>query len=162
MQIQIKMEILKGISLMLNHKKSNFGPLIDDIVFDMTFDQDRVLFTKSESLTPEEEDMKVIWEVMQENISNNEDNYLSSLMEPSRKLGIGKDKLRKLLEKGVGHCWDKNPRNKQGGGFNYEPYEKFTTLRPIYIPENSTSSPQVGHSNGWNAESEHFLKEVTK
>jgi len=153
-------KIERGVSLMLNHKKSNFGPLIDDIVFDMTFEFDKVLFTKSESLSPEEEDMKAIWEVMQENISNGTENYLSSLMESCRKLGIGKDKLRKLLGKGEGHCWDKSPRNKQGGGFNYEPSEKFTSLRPIYISENSKTSLNADSNNGWDTESEQFIEEV--
>jgi len=153
-------KIDRGVTLMLNHKKSNFGPLLDDIVFDMTFDQDRVLFTKSESLSPEEEDMKGIWEVMQENILNHEENYLSSLIEPCRKLGIGKDKLRKLLEKGEGHCWDKRPRNKQGGGFDYEPSEKFTSLRPIYISENSKTSLNADSNTDWDTESEQFIEEV--
>jgi len=153
-------KIERGASLMLNHKKSNFGPLIDDIVFDMTFDQDRVLFTKSESLTPEEEDMKAIWEVIQENISNNIENTQSNLIESCKKLAIGKDKVRKLLEKGEGYCLDKKPRKKQGGGYIYDPYEKFASLRPIYIPENSKPSLNADSNTDWDTESEQFIEEV--
>jgi len=155
-------KIDRGVSLMLSHKKANFGELLENLTFDMVFDSDRVLFTESQSLTPEEEDIKAIWEVMHENKINDIENYLSTLMEPCKKLGIGKDKLRRLLEKGDNITWDKKTRNKQGGGYLYEPKIEFASLRPIYISDNSTSSPKVGHSNGWNAESEHFLKEVTK
>ena len=77
-----------------------------------------------------------------------------------KKLGIGKDKLRKLLEKGEGTNWDKHTRNKRGGGYLYDPFSKFSSLRPIYIPENSKTSPNMESGNDWDAETEQFLNEV--
>lgn len=54
------------ISLMLRHKKANFGRLIQDLTFDISFEGDRVQFLESKALSPEEKEMMMIHEAMGE------------------------------------------------------------------------------------------------
>lgn len=54
------------ISLLLSHKKSNFGRLLDDLVFDISWQGDRVLFLESNALPPEERDLKLVREAIKE------------------------------------------------------------------------------------------------
>ncbi|MGH7801507.1 MAG: DnaB-like helicase N-terminal domain-containing protein [Thermodesulfobacteriota bacterium] len=45
------------VSLMLRHTKSNFGTELDDLIFDISFEGDRVIFLESKALSPEEKEM---------------------------------------------------------------------------------------------------------
>jgi len=136
-------KIDRGVSLMLTHKKSNFGELLENMTFDMTFDLDKVLFTESQSLTPEQEGIKAIWGVMLKNKSKGIENTQSGLMETCKELEINKNRTRNLLKKGEGISWDKKTRNKKGGGYLYEARVKFLSF-PIPI-ESENSKP---FSNG--------------
>jgi len=148
-------KIDRGVSLMLSHKKSNFGELLENMTFDMAFNSDKVLFTESQSLTPEQEDIKAIWGVMQKNKSKGTENTQLSLMEACKKSGISKNRVRNLLKKGEGISWDKHTRNKKGGGYLYEPKVKFLSF-PIPI-EGENSKP---FSNGDLAKDDEKLTEI--
>jgi hypothetical protein len=94
------------ISLMLRHKKSNFGRLLHDLIFDISFESDKVIFLESKALSPEEKEMMMIHEAMgelEEKIEKvNRKNLIMNL-----KGVLGKDRITFLLDKGVGTFWDK-------------------------------------------------------
>lgn len=109
------------ISLMLSHRKNNFGRLIDPVIFDMAFEGGRVSFYKSKELTPEERDLITIqeklFEMKDKGIERSQSNIVIEL-----KRVIGKDRVRELLPKGRGKFWLELPREGKGGGKVYESF----------------------------------------
>ncbi|MGE5445494.1 MAG: bifunctional DNA primase/polymerase [Ignavibacteriales bacterium] len=112
------------ISLMLRHKKSNFGGLLGDLIFDISFDEDRVMFLKSKALSPETSDMMIIWEALQEMKSQGMELIQKNLIIHLKGI-IGKDKLLTLLDKGKSKYWDVKTKEGKGRSKVYEPKEKF-------------------------------------
>jgi len=95
------------MTVSLRHTKSNFGPLIDNLVFDLKFRQERILFTKSVYKVPDPEagDIELI------------KNAILTLTEAGKKATqsaiveqlsgeIGKNKVSMLLKKGEGKEWE--------------------------------------------------------
>ena len=99
-------------SLMLKHKKSNFGSLLDDLLFDVAFEGDRVLFYKSKALSPEEKDMRLIHETMVE-LENKAEKVNQKNLIVQLKGILGRDRVVTLLEKGEGKYWEKQVGHKK-------------------------------------------------
>ncbi|GIW60655.1 MAG: hypothetical protein KatS3mg087_1721 [Patescibacteria group bacterium] len=100
------------ISLMLRHKKSNFGGTLEDLVFDIVFEGDRVMFYESKTPTPEERDMELIHEAMTELEKKGEKINRKNLINHLKGI-LGRDKLTSLLEKGTGLFWDSTKGEKK-------------------------------------------------
>lgn len=100
------------ITLRLHHTKSNFGRLIDDLVFDVSFEGDRVLFTKSQLKTGEVGEMErieeAIIELTEAGLRVNQGAIIEHL-----KGGISKDKIKSLLKKGEGKLWEIMPGDRK-------------------------------------------------
>ncbi|SRR5579885_531114 len=95
------------ISLMLRHKKANFGRLIEDLTFDIVFEEDRVMFLESKALTPEEKEMAIIHDAMRELEGKGEKVNQKALILHLKGV-LGKDRIISLLEHGKGKYWDTN------------------------------------------------------
>ncbi|MCI0454060.1 MAG: AAA family ATPase [Candidatus Dadabacteria bacterium] len=100
------------ISLMLRHKKSNFGRLLHDLIFDLSFEGDKVMFVQSSALTPEEKEMMLIHEAMVE-LEGKGERINQKILILQLKGILGKDRIISLLDKGVGIFWDKSPGEKR-------------------------------------------------
>lgn len=109
------------ISLMLSHRKNNFGRLIDPLMFDIAFEGDRVSFYRSKELTPEERDLITIQEKLFEMKDKEIERSQSNIVTELKKV-ISKDRVRELLSKGKGKFWLETPREGKGGGRVYEPF----------------------------------------
>ena len=96
------------MTLRLRHKKSNFGPEVDDLVFDVRFEGDRVLFTESSMQTPEERDLERICKAIATLEVEGERVNQKKLAECLEGV-IGQKRLRHLLEKGDDVLWQTLP-----------------------------------------------------
>lgn len=96
------------MALRLRHKKSNFGPEVADLVFDVSFEGDRVLFTQSSTQTPEERDLQLIAEAIATLETEGAKVNQKALAEHLEGV-IGQKRLRSLLEKGDGKLWETHP-----------------------------------------------------
>lgn len=100
------------MTLRLRHKKSNFGPEVDDLVFDVHFQGDRVLFTESSSQTPEDRDLGLIAEAIAELEASGARVNQKALAE-YLKGTLGRDRLHSLLKKGEGGLWEISPGDRR-------------------------------------------------
>ncbi len=123
-----------SISLMLKQKKSNFGRLLDDLVFDISFEGDRVMFFESEVLSPEKKEMMLIHEAIGEMEAKGEEVIQKNIVFHLRGV-LGKDKILSLLDKGEGKYWSVRQRQGRGGGKIYESKEVFEFSEYIYKPK---------------------------
>jgi len=119
------------ISLLLRHKKSNFGKLLDDLVFDISWQGDRVLFLESNALPPEERDLKLVREAIKE-LSEEGGRVNQKNLKLNLQGTIGKNRVSELLDKGSGTYWNSEP----GLG-------KEIIYKPIMLNDNSYELPEV-------------------
>ncbi len=110
------------ITLRLDHTKSNFGRLIDDLVFDVSFEGDRILFTESAIQFTEDREIELI-KCTIEYLSKAGYKVNTNAIVKHLSGQIGKNRILTLLKKGNGVHWD----CKSGGRT-----EKLYSLR---IPE---------------------------
>jgi len=96
------------ITLKLSHKKSNFSKLVNDIIFDINFEEDRIVLAESTDKTPETEELERIWEVIKQLEDIGEKTNQKAITE-RLKDEIARDRVISLLEKGEGTYWDKQP-----------------------------------------------------
>ena len=125
-QLSMLSEEKNRVSLMLGHKKSNFGRRLENLIFDISFEGDRVMFLESKALSPEEKDMMIIHEAMLELESKGEKVNQKNLILHLKGV-LGRDRIVLLLEKGEGNYWDKCPGNRK------EIIYKSKTLKNGYI-----------------------------
>lgn len=129
------------MTLQLRHKKSNFGPLVDDLVLDVCFEGDRVLFTQSSAPNPDEEDMELIGEAMVILGAGGARVNQQVLTEHFKGI-IARNRLHDLLKKGSGDRWQvtRGERNEM----LYE--SKFPNSRTISTRE--TGKLKIGNNDG--------------
>jgi hypothetical protein len=127
------------LQLQLIHTKSNFGQRSEDLRFEIHFEGDRVLFTKSKAPSKDEKEMQLIHEGMVE-MMNEGIEIIAKNITRHLKGVLGRDKLLALLDKGTGNYWDKKPRLGRGGGKLYEPRE--LPWNPDYIYNQETRKVQ--------------------
>lgn len=126
------------ISLMLTHKKANFGQLLEDLRFDISFEGDRVRFFESMALSPEENDMILIYETMAALKAGGERANQVTIIARLNKV-LSRDRIRTLLDKGVDTWWKLVP------GLRHEKlYEQFSDY-PEYI---APKIQKIRKSNG--------------
>ena len=129
------------MTLQLRHKKSNFGPLVDDLVLDVCFEGDRVLFTQSSAPNPDERDFELIGEAMVTLGADGAKVNQQALTEHLRGV-IAKNRLHDLLKKGNGSRWQvtRGERNEM----LYE--SSFPVSRPLSNRE--TGKLEIGNNDG--------------
>lgn len=115
------------MTLKLRHKKSNFGPLVDDLVLDVHFEGDRVLFTQSSEPNPEERDLELIGEAIATLGANGSKVNQQVLTEHFKGI-IARDRLHTLLKKGEGELWETYPGDRKERLYE----SKFLKNGPIY------------------------------
>lgn len=95
------------MSVMLRHKKSNFGKLLDDLLFDIEFNQieGKVRFLRSDSLSPELKDVIMIRDLMVELDEKGEKVNQLAIIEGLRK-ALSKEKTIRYLDEYEGRYWD--------------------------------------------------------
>lgn len=91
-------------SLMLNHKKSNFGRLLHDLIFDVVFDTDKVKFLDSKTLSIEMRDIHLIYNTITK-IEAEGKNPIQKLIIERLKGILSKDRILKLLAKYENKHW---------------------------------------------------------
>jgi len=96
------------IILKLTHKKSNFSKLVDDIIFDIKFEEDRIVLAESTIKTQKSEQLGRIWQIINQFEKDGEKAIQKSIT-TDLKGEIARDKVISLLEKGEGTYWDKQP-----------------------------------------------------
>ncbi len=96
------------ITLKLSHKKSNFSKLVNDIIFDINFEEDRIVLAESTDKTPETEELERIWEVIKQ-LEDIGEKAIQKAITADLQGEIARDKVISLLEKGEGTYWDKQP-----------------------------------------------------
>jgi hypothetical protein len=95
------------MTVSLRHTKSNFGPLIDDLVLDFTFSPKRILFTKSDYKAPDPEAGHIeliktaILTLTEAGKKANQSAIVEQLSGE-----IGKNKVSMLLGEGEGKQWE--------------------------------------------------------
>jgi len=99
------------VTLQLKHKKSNFGRLQDDLIFDMYFEGDRVLLTESTVKSDETKELEKVFEAIKE-LEDKGVKAIQKEITDVLKNEIGRDKVIKLLEDGKGKYWDLMPGNR--------------------------------------------------
>lgn len=94
------------VTLRLRHRKANFSRLLEDLVFDLYFEGDRVLFTESNVKSDESKETELVYEAIREiereGVKVNQDAIKERL-----KGVLGKGKVVSALEEGEGEYWDK-------------------------------------------------------
>jgi hypothetical protein len=93
-------------TLKLKHTKANFSRLQDDLVFDMSFEGDKVLFTESTVKSQEAKELEIVCEAIKK-LENTEKKTNQKSIIARLKDEIARDKVISLLEKGEGTYWDK-------------------------------------------------------
>ena len=111
------------MTLQLRHKKSNFGPLVDDLILDVCFEGDRVLFTESSIQSSEERDLELVGDAIVTLESSGGKVNQKRLAEYLKGV-MGHKRLRHLLEKGDGQLWE-----TQSGNRNEKTYKSKTAKR---------------------------------
>ncbi len=96
------------ITLKLSHKKSNFSKLSSDIVFNIDFREDEILFTESSTKSEEKEQLERIWQIIHQ-FEEDGDKANQKAIIADLKGKIARDRTISLLEKGEGAYWDKQP-----------------------------------------------------
>lgn len=94
------------VTLRLRHKKSNFGKLVADMVFDMNFEADAVRFYESDVKTPEQKEIEILQDIIKQLESEGERSNQKSIKEISP---LGRDRTEKLLNKHDGEHWYSEP-----------------------------------------------------
>jgi RecA-family ATPase len=94
------------VTLKLKHTKANFSRLQDDLVFDMSFEGDKVLFTESTVKSQEAKELERVWEVIKK-LEDTGGKAIQKAITAELKGEIGRDKVISLLEIGEGTYWDK-------------------------------------------------------
>jgi len=89
----------------LRHTKTNFGRKLDDLFFNIIFDEYKVIFCSMES--SEKKDLKIIQGVMNELNSQNQRINQKTLIENLKGI-VAKDKIIRLLRLEEGKLWDKS------------------------------------------------------
>lgn len=103
------------MSVMLRHKKSNFGRLLDDLLFDIRFNEKegQVQFLKSDSLSPELAEVIMIRDFMIELAEKGERVNRKALLEGLSKIkGLSQKKIDEHLDKWTGVYWDEEKGGK--------------------------------------------------
>lgn len=115
------------MTLQLRHKKSNFGPLVDDLVLDVHFEGDRVLFTQSSAPNPEDRDCELISSTIAALESDEVKVNQQSIAEALKGI-MARDRACTLLKKYDGQRWESYPGDRK------ERLYKSKTLKngPIY------------------------------
>jgi len=108
LQLQCVKAIDNRIILKLTHKKSNFSKLVDDIIFDIKFEEDRIVLAESTIKTQKSEQLGRIWQIINQFEKDGEKAIQKSIT-TDLKGEIARDKVISLLEKGLGTYWDINP-----------------------------------------------------
>lgn len=93
------------ITLRLHHTKSNFGRLIDDLVFDVSFEGDRVLFTESAIQSTEAREIELIKRAI-EDLSKAGDKVNTKAIVKHLSGKLGRTRILELLRKEDGVHWD--------------------------------------------------------
>lgn len=94
--------------LRLRHTKANFSKLADDLVFEMSFEGDMVLFTESQAQTPETTEVELIQETIEELTEVGARVNQKAIIE-HLKGKISKNHVISLLEAGEGKHWEQYP-----------------------------------------------------
>ena len=131
------------MTLQLRHKKSNFGPLVDDLVFDVCFEGDRVLFTQSSAPNPEDRDLKLIAETIMELEADRGRVNAKSVAESLEGI-ISRDRVYFLLKHKDGGLWESRPGDRKERLYK----SKILKPGPIYtqdfrILENSSNDEDL-------------------
>lgn len=92
------------ITLKLHHTKSNFARPINDLIFDVAFEGDRVLFTKSTRQNPEVQEIELIIKAMYELYGDGKKVNQKALIE-QLKGKIAKNRVIYLLNKYEDDFW---------------------------------------------------------
>lgn len=100
------------MTLRLRHTKTNFGKFQDDLIFDMSFEGDKVLFTQSQVQPPEAREAELILNVIQALEADGRKVNQKALTEHF-KGEIGEGRLRTLLNQGEGELWDSEPGERK-------------------------------------------------
>lgn len=114
------------VTLKLKHTKTNFGGFLNDLIFDIAFEGDRVLFTESTVKSVEISEIEQIKEAIQV-LENSGERANQKAIVVQLKGKIGRDRLTDLLNKHDGIDWDATP------GEGKEKVYKFKTLKPGHI-----------------------------
>lgn len=93
------------MTLRLRHAKTNFSKFADDIIFDMCFEGDSVLFTESNTATYEDKQQLKVWQAIKDIEDVGKKSIQKAIIE-ELKGEISRDKVITLLKKGDGKYWD--------------------------------------------------------
>jgi len=100
------------MTLKLTHRKTNFSKFAEDLMFDMTFEGDLVLFAESKVKTPEAKELELVREAITDlekmGVRANQGAVIEQL-----KGVLSKDKVTTLLEKGDGELWNTQPGERK-------------------------------------------------
>lgn len=102
------------LCMMLRHKKSNFGRLLDDLLFDISFEEGKISFSKSDTLSPELNTVIMIRDYMVELAEKGEKVNRKAILEGLNKIkGLSQSKIDAALDRWNGVYWDEDKGNKK-------------------------------------------------
>ena len=110
------------VTLLLRQTKNSFGPLAEDMTFDVNFEGDRISFTQSNAPNPEDRDCELIAKAIAEMEAEGARVNRTALTEYFAGL-IGQKRLRLLLDKGDGELWESSPGDRTERLYKSRPAE---------------------------------------
>ncbi len=100
------------VTLKLRHRKANFSRLLDDLVFDMYFEGDRVLFTESNVKSDETKEVDLVDAAIRELEGEGRKVNQDAIKERLKGV-LAKNKVVSILEERKGELWDEKPGNRK-------------------------------------------------
>jgi len=107
----VKDNVNNTSTLRLKHRKTNFSKSAEDLIINMTFEGDRVLFDKSKIKTERTLELERIWHVIRE-LEDEQEKVLQKDITSRLSGEIGRDRVINLLKIGEYKYWDSDGGNR--------------------------------------------------